>query len=507
MGLYKLWTYVSIASVALSAAALLTLASLLAMDGQDRGQPSMVPRPGAVPKAQCGPGDRTESGLQGQTTLAERFSSASSRAYNCNLELVGQFEGEGANWDLAVLGDCAYFGTANGPRQQHRGTVVVDAADPRHPKATAYLDSNAMLEPNESLDVHAGRKLLAGARSQGTDFDIYDLAANCRQPVLKANIKVPGITSHAGNFAPDGRTYYGTFYRTGPASDTDVPPGMYAIDVTDPSKPREIVRWTPSKDVGVPHHVYFSEDGTRAYVGLIGHSPPAQPSPNGFAIVDVSDIQRRRPNPEFRLISRLVWEDGNLGQIPLPVTIKGRPYLIYTDAAGPGGAGAKASAAACAQGLPPHGFARVVDISDVKNPKVISKLMLEVSDPANCSQVLNDPVNFIGYSVSFCAADNPRNAQMLACTYYEAGLRVFDIRDPYHPREVAYYKPPARRKEIRPGSFLFTTTGGGDRTADAASFPGAFRKDKGEIWFVSQDNGLQIVRFTDRFRAAHKDLF
>ena len=28
-----------------------------------------------------------------------------------------------------------------------------------------------------------------------------------------------------------------------------------------------------------------------------------------------------------------------------------------------------------------------------------------------------------------------------------------------------------------------------------------------EIWFMSQDNGLQIVRFTDRFRATRKDLF
>ena len=34
--------------------------------------------------------DRTESGLQGETTPEERFSGDSELGYNCNLELVGQ---------------------------------------------------------------------------------------------------------------------------------------------------------------------------------------------------------------------------------------------------------------------------------------------------------------------------------------------------------------------------------------------------------------------------------
>ena len=42
-----------------------------------------------VPKAQCGRRDHTESGLQGQTTPAERVSGDSEEGYNCNLELVG----------------------------------------------------------------------------------------------------------------------------------------------------------------------------------------------------------------------------------------------------------------------------------------------------------------------------------------------------------------------------------------------------------------------------------
>ena len=53
------------------------------------------PLTGSVPRAVCGPGDHTESGLQGQTTPQERFSGDSERAYNCNLQLVGQDQGKG----------------------------------------------------------------------------------------------------------------------------------------------------------------------------------------------------------------------------------------------------------------------------------------------------------------------------------------------------------------------------------------------------------------------------
>lgn len=473
----------------------LGLAALNLVHGQGSGSPTS-----SVPKARCGPGSRTESGLQGQTTAAERFSSgASKQAYNCNLDLVGQAQGEGANWDMAIFDACVYVATANGAQQQRRGTMVVDASDSRRPKVVAYLDSNVMVQPNETVEVHPQRKLLAGARLNGEEFEVYDVSVDCRHPVLKGNLKLPGIAAHAGVFAPDGRTYYGTSY-------SNVPPTVFAADVSDPSRPREIARWAAPKDVGVTHHLSISEDGTRAYVGLIGNDPK-RPGSNGFTILDISDVQSRRPNVEFRILGRLVWDDGAGGQVPLPVTINGRPHVIFTDVTGPGGQGPKVSAAACAQGMPPHGFARIVDISDVRNLKITARLMLEVHNPANCAQVLNDPLNesgYAGYSSTFCAADNPRGAKLLACAYYEAGLRVFDIRDPSRPREIAYYKPPARGKDLLPGSGLGRANA--ERTADAVILP-QFRPDRGEIWFISQDNGFQIVRFTDWVKATEKDLF
>ena len=54
----------------------------------------------------------------------------SSKSFNCNLELVGQFQGEGANYQMAAFDECAYYGTSNGAGQRSKGVVVVDAANP-----------------------------------------------------------------------------------------------------------------------------------------------------------------------------------------------------------------------------------------------------------------------------------------------------------------------------------------------------------------------------------------
>jgi hypothetical protein len=451
-----------------------------------------------VPKADCGSNDRVETGLQGQTTPAERDSGAVNEAFNCNLEPVGQFQGEGAGYGFAWFDDCAYYDTANTPQQQHRGTVVVDVSDPRHPQAIAYLDTPTMLDPHESLKVHKGRKLLAGVQNNGTGFAIYDVS-DCRHPILKASIEVPGSRGHAGNFTPDGMTYYATQNFRGLGGI------MPIIDVSDPSNPKHLLNWQfPGH--GRPHDVSFNEDGTRLYATQPGRFGDTGSSigPNGLVILDVSDIQFRRPNPQIRVISTLFWEDGGQAQQALPVTYRGRPHLIFTDERGAGGVGGMQDA--CARGLPPSGFPRIIDISDETNPKTISKLMLEVDDPANCPVILSDPPDRYTYSSHYCNVDATVNPTMLACSYREsAGLRVFDISDPVHPKEIAYYKPPAQRTAFLPGSVFWRDTGGGDRTTDQVPSNVRFRKhrgeqgekDRGELWFTSQDSGFQIVRFTN----------
>jgi len=225
------------------------------------------PLTGSVPRAICAPADHTESGLQGQTTPQERSSGDSKRAYNCNLELVGQNQGEG-NYSQdgpAYYGDCAYFGTDRVTNlQQHLGMTVIDASDPTHPVITAYLnDTAAALQPHETPKVHAQRGLLAIGQLAGPNFAVYDISADCRHPVLKGSINLPGSIGHQGNFAPDGMTYYLTQNFEG------IGGFLYIVDLTDPSNPVELPRWQYLGN-GRPHEVWFNADGTRMYAGQPG---------------------------------------------------------------------------------------------------------------------------------------------------------------------------------------------------------------------------------------------
>src|SRR6201987_1663697 len=79
------------------------------------GKPSDDPIPLTVPKAVCGPGDHPETGLQGQVPAALR--AAGFHGFNCNLQLIGQSKGDGANWQTTEFRDgharvCGYHGTS-----------------------------------------------------------------------------------------------------------------------------------------------------------------------------------------------------------------------------------------------------------------------------------------------------------------------------------------------------------------------------------------------------------
>src|ERR1051325_7689021 len=202
------------ASAAIALPSLLLGASMTASYQTPGGQiPNAPPAPCTtpVPKATCSRMDRTETGLQGQTTPDERSSGRSERGFNCNLELVGQFQGEGAfsQDGPAFLDNCAYYATENRSGQKHAGVVVLDVSDPAHPQPTAYLDDTpAGRNPHETLKVNEARKLLAVAENNGPNFAVYDLSADCLHPMLKSSVTLPGSQAHMGGWAPDGKTYY-----------------------------------------------------------------------------------------------------------------------------------------------------------------------------------------------------------------------------------------------------------------------------------------------------------
>ena len=477
----------------------------LGVGGQTFAQ--QVPWTTPVPHANCGANDRVEPGLSGQTSLVDRLSGASMTAYNCNMDFVGNFTGEGAEWQMAWFKDCAYYDTRNNAAQVTKGSVVVDVSDPTNPVASAYLNDPSMAEPWESLKVHERRQLLGAAQANSgggnqPGFALYDISTDCKHPQLlfAGNIDVTpgGVRGHAGQFSKDGLTYWGAV----------IGGTIYPLDVTDPTSPKLLAKFLAVPGTGrpSPHDVSTNDDGTRLYVANLG-SATGGIARNGLVILDVSDVQNRLPNPQYRIVSELYWNDGRVTQQPTPIRIKGRPYILQSDEN-------SLRAAGCAQGVSAFGMARIIDILDETNPKLVSKLMLDVHDPARCSQFFPaaTSTDFIStggflYDAHYCTADDPKNAKMVACSYMQAGVRIFDVRNPYLPKEVAYYKPPATGTAFRPGSTLWTPTA--NLTHDLSSSNIRFLRKDGQvyIWFTSHNNGFFVTKLSENLRALDPDLF
>jgi hypothetical protein len=123
--------------------------------------------------------------------------------------------------------------------------------------------------------------------------------------------------------------------------------------------------------------------------------------------------------------------------------------------------------------------------------------MLETHDCANAEKVRADVMGLttFTYGSHYCSVDNRENATALACGYFNSGIRVFDIRNPERPKEIAYYNPPATtgldgsshaaQRLIQPG--------GPDWCASRMDFD---MTDK-TLTTMCQDSGLLILRFGD----------
>ena len=467
--------------------------------------PAIPERITTVPEASCGPGDRPEQGLQGEVPWTDP--GFVTDGYRCNLELVGKLPGDGANIQFAWYGNCAYMSTLYSERDpeyaSRKGTVVIDASDPRRPRETARLQTPAMVSPHESLKVNQRRGLLGADEgaptpttvntnavyptSPGPHVDVYDVRSDCRHPKLLSSIALPHGTGHEGDFAPDGRTYYVSTIMNPPD------PAIVPIDLDDPTRARPMLEWptpSPLRTTAGFHGLTVSPDGNTGYF-------MAQGGPdNGLAIVDLSDLQARRAHPQIRLLSHVSWSDSDISQVGVQARIGGRPYIITSDEMGAAGG---IPYSACQAGQPPFGFARVIDVSEITHPRVVSKLPLQVDDPANCAIVLSEhaAATSLTYSSHYCAVDDADDATALACSWIGSGVRVFDIRDPRRPREIAYYNPPPNPAAVRGDAIKSAIVPRLEQDVTTSNIRWKRAQDGiWTLWFQSMQNGFQVIRFT-----------
>ncbi len=334
--------------------------------------------------------------------------------------------------------------------------------DPTKPLLTDTLTELPMLTPHESVALNPKRGLIAAVSGNPSTYpglvSIYDAHADCRHPVLQSTTPSARL-GHESGFAPDGKT----FYATGTAYEA-----ITAIDVTDPKAPHPI--WQGNV---ISHGMTLSDDGTRAYI--------ADPTGHQLGILDTSEIQQRKPNPQVKEVSRLTWKPASIPQNAIRFTRGGHPYILEFD---------EYTAATLGNGSPDDvGAGRIIDIADERKPRVVSNLRLQVNQTADHAAAKGDPGTTSpaqGYAAHYCNIPTQTDPTLVACSFIASGLRLFDISDVTKPREVAYYVAPSKAE----------LENGYDGSNYAMSQP-TFVPERKEVWYTDGASGFNVLRLTN----------
>ncbi|WP_348672685.1 hypothetical protein [uncultured Abyssibacter sp.] len=447
--------------------------------GSDSAPSTPVGSEGPPPKAVCGPGSNPETGMQGRVSSEDHTSGRAAEGYTCNTELVGSYTTPNAIGTVggfkveryvdAQGNECAYYDSTllfpTNLLDVEAGVNVMDMSDPANPELVTRLLTPAMLTPHESLVVSQEGGVLAAVMGNPGFYpgivDVYDISEDCRSPQLRSSALV-GNLGHESGLAPDGRT----FYSANPGT-----PTLVALDITNPLLPTRL--WSGPY---YSHGLSVSQDGNRAYI--------ASGNGLGMLILDVSEIQARVEDPQVYEVANITWPNMTIPQNAIPFTRDGKSYVLEID---------EYSANQADGGVAAHGdvvgAGRIIDISDETAPVIVSDLRLEVHEPENRAEIAGDPGAFLpiqGYAGHYCNVPTRVNPDIAACSMIVSGLRVFDIRDPANPREIAYFNAPVQPR-LTP---VFEASNW------AMSSP-AFVPERKEIWYTDGYSGFYVVRVTN----------
>lgn len=450
-------------------------------------QPPVIPasvnfrNPPSTPEATCGEGSVPETGLQGQVSRDDHRTGRTREGFRCNAELVGKHArdfsiGTVAGFKVERFVDkagreCAYYDSTllfpTNVLDGRIGVIVLDMSDPSNPQKTAALTSPAMLSPHESLVLNQKRGVLAAVAGVATltsgMLDLYDVSEDCRYPKLMSSTST-GLEGHESGISPDGLT----FFVASASANT-----LGAFDISDLALPKML--WVGAY---ASHGLNISDDSTRAYVTTLDDEA-------GLYILDISEIKERKANPQVREVSYLTWQAASIPQNAIPFTSEGRQFLLEVDEYStdkPGGFPGSFRSN--------NGAARIIDITEEEKPFVASNLRLQVHDLKNREHLSKDPgfFNIIGgYGAHYCNLPTRDNPKIVACSMLVSGLRVFDISDPYNPREVAYFNAPVTPRILPIPA----------RSSNLAESSPTFVPERKEVWYSDGFSGFYAVRLTN----------
>ncbi len=179
-------------------------------------------------------------------------------------------------------------------------------------------------------------------------------------------------------------------------------------------------------------------------------------------------------------MSRLTWQRVTIPQNSAPMVIHGHRYLLEFDEF--------AFRFDTVTAPDTVGAARIIDLSDETHPRVVSNLRLQVNNPEYRAQADSDPGGIggneqqTGYAAHYCAIPREVDPGIVACSFINSGLRIFNIQDPAHPREVAYFVSPPKASYVN-----------GNKSSDTAMSKPDFDPAHLEVWYTDAASGFWVV--------------
>lgn len=359
------------------------------------------------------------------------------------------------------------------------GLTILNVTNPENPEFVRFISG----PPNTwTLQVQIAEELMITSLEKipkafgGKDDDNYKegvLIWNVSDPIeprLLSHFKTQGTGTHRNFY--NGGNY--TYLAAGcPGFEGNI---FSCVNISDPKNPIEASRfWLPEQwsdgdakagRKGISLHGPAHIENNRAYL------PYGQ---GGMVILDIEDRYRPKIITRFDFGSNF---GSKLGVHTVLPRIEKHIAIINSEAIAENGE----------ENL---NYTAIVDINDERNPRLIS--LFPIPEPPS-----NTPYkNFVVKGGRFGPHNQhhyqdidilEKNLDLVYLTYFNAGLRIYDITDVFLPREIGYFIPedPTKRLGLLPRKGLVAQSE--DLIVDS----------RGYIYMSHKNQGIYILKRKER---------
>jgi len=360
----------------------------------------------------------------------------------------------------------------------HRGWSIVDVTDPKDPKLVKFVPGPSNTSTGQ-IDI-GGTTMITALSRKRVDWGGDDKLPS-GEGVLIWDISDPLNPRQTGHYRTghDGthRNYYsGGKYMHLAAGMKGHRGNIYLIvDISDPANPVEAGRWwvpgqkegeTPAPPPATSLHGPPEVVGNTVFLSYGGA---------GMIIVDIADIAKPK------LVGRLAFSPPYLPFIgthtiqPIP----GKNLAVVNS---------EAIRENCKEAA---NHTSVVDTSDLTRPRLIATFPTPLPPADAKYKSFCDKGGRFGPHNQNQLQHNPfvkKQDHLIYLTYFNAGLRIYDISAPTAPREAGYFMPPdpKDRRGVLPKEAL--TVSSEDVLVDS----------RGNIYVTDKNLGLYVLRYTGK---------